>query len=84
MASFECRWPLNEEEWHRVEAIDPIDAAERHAASICSADNDCYSAFERGEEIEARLAGAGSSVVVTYRVTCEFDPSFRAVRTGGG
>lgn len=83
MATFECRWPSNECEWHAVEAIDPIDAAERHAAAICRDDNGCYSAFEKeGEEIEARLAG--SNVVVTYCVTVEFDPTFRARRVEGG
>lgn len=82
MAEFQCRWPSNEEDWTPVPAYDPERAAEIYAAALCAHDNESYSAFESGEEIEVRLAR--TTVVVTYRVTCEFDPTFRASRVQGG
>lgn len=82
MAEFEARWPSDDDDWTPIEAVDARDAAERHAARICSRDNECYSTFENGgESIEVRRARTVHSV--TYRVTCSFDPTFRAEREQG-
>lgn len=83
MAEFECRWASNDDLWTAVDAVDAQDAAERHAASLCERDNECYSAFEKtGEEIEVRAARSTDASV--YRVTCEFHPTFCARRAPGG
>lgn len=79
MAAFECCWPASDgDDWSPLEAIDPQDAAERYAASQCRNEAECYDDFERGQNVNVRLAG--SELVLTYRVSCEFSPTFRANR----
>ncbi len=86
MAKFECCWPASDgDDWSPIEATDPQDAAERYAAQQCTNDSDCYDDFERGQNINVRLAGLlGSLGASTYGVTCSFDPTFVAYRRAGG
>jgi hypothetical protein len=83
MAQFRVRWTSNDgDDWTSIEATDPEDAAEGYAASLCNEDSSTYDAFERGQDIEVRAAGSPDAD--TYRVTCESDPTFRALRVPEG
>jgi len=83
MAKFECCWPASDgDDWSPIDAIDPQDAAERYAASQCRNESESYDDFERGQNVNVRLAG--SELAHTYRVTCSFDPTFVAHRQAGG
>ena len=82
MARFECCWPSSDgEDWTAVTAIDPEGAAVIYAASTCNDEGDCYGDFERGQNVNVRLAG--SELAITFRVSCEFEPKFRACRIAG-
>lgn len=80
---FRVRWPSSDgEDWTSIEAPDSQGAAESYAAAICEDDNSTYRDFERGENVEVRAAG--SPFGDTYRVSCEFSPTFRSSRVQGG
>jgi hypothetical protein len=80
MASFECCWPSSDgDDWSPpLQAIDAQEAAERYAAQQCRNESDCYDDFERGQNVNVRLGG--SELALTFRVSCEFEPTFRACR----
>lgn len=83
MAQFRVRWESSDgEDWTSIEATDPQDAAESYATSLCNDDNAAYDDFERGQPVEVRAAGSPDAD--TYRVTCNFEPTFRARRVPGG